>query len=230
MHRVRPCLRVTDPPPTPATMPLRRIANSIAAMLALPAMSSLQAEPMPAFASWAEKPVMGWNSWDFYGTSINETCAKAQTPIIMAANLLPTAATSDHRGHPVVSAHRQRLRLRSNGATLTMDRIGPPARPRTNRFPSATNGAGLQAARGLRPRQGPEIRHPHHARHPAPGRAQNTCRPRHHQHRRRHRRHHQHLLVEPRHVWRGHDQARRAGVLRFALRARRLVGRGFREG
>ncbi len=53
---------------------------------------------------------------------------------------------------------------------------------------------------------------------------------RHALHRRRHRRHEQHLPVEHRHVWRGHDQARRAGILRFRLRPVRVVGRGLREG
>ena len=63
--------------------------------------------PLP-FWNWASRPVMGWNSWDFYGTSINETCAKAQTDY-QAANLLSHGWSSDDRGHPVVSAHRHRL-------------------------------------------------------------------------------------------------------------------------
>lgn len=41
----------------------------------------------PTFWSWAQRPIMGWNSWDFYGTSINEASAKAQTDY-MATNLL----------------------------------------------------------------------------------------------------------------------------------------------
>src|SRR5947208_2372235 len=41
----------------------------------------------PTFWSWAARPVMGWNSWDFYGTSINEERTKAQTDY-QSANLL----------------------------------------------------------------------------------------------------------------------------------------------
>src|SRR5437868_6184146 len=41
----------------------------------------------PTFWNWSPTPVMGWNSWDFYGTSINEERTVAQANY-MAANLL----------------------------------------------------------------------------------------------------------------------------------------------
>src|SRR4051794_13885795 len=55
------------------------------ALLLIPA--ALFADAPPAFWTWASRPVMGWNSWDFYGTSINEERTKAQTDYL-AANLL----------------------------------------------------------------------------------------------------------------------------------------------
>ncbi len=59
-------------------------AVAVGALLvnALPA-----AAQSPVFWSWAARPVMGWNSWDFYGTSINEDRARAQTDYL-ATNLL----------------------------------------------------------------------------------------------------------------------------------------------
>src|SRR6476469_4063914 len=56
-----------------------------AILLVLPA--TLFAET-PPFWNWASRPVMGWNSWDFYGTSINEESAKAQVNYL-STNLLP---------------------------------------------------------------------------------------------------------------------------------------------
>ena len=43
------------------------------------------AEP---FHDWAATPTMGWNSWDFYGTTLTEEQTRAQADY-MAANLLP---------------------------------------------------------------------------------------------------------------------------------------------
>ncbi len=51
------------------------------------------------------------------------------------------------------------------------------------------------------------------------------ARARHRYPRRRHCRHDQHLLVESGHVWRRHEQARRAGLLRLHLCPLRLLGR-----
>lgn len=45
------------------------------ALLGLPA--ALFAATPPAFWSWADKPVMGWNSWDCFGTTVTEAQTKA---------------------------------------------------------------------------------------------------------------------------------------------------------
>ena len=95
----------------------------------------------PEFWNWAARPVMGWNSWDFYGTSINETCAKAQADYL-AANLLShgwNLVTVDIQWYQPTATGFNYI----NGATLTMDQYGRLT-PATNRFPSAVNGQGFK--------------------------------------------------------------------------------------
>lgn len=110
-----------------------------AALLGFPA--ALFAATPPAFWSWAERPVMGWNSWDFYGTSVNEERIKAQTDYL-AANLLPygwNLITVDIQWYePNASGFNY-----TPGATLTMDDYGRLL-PATNRFPSAMGGLGFK--------------------------------------------------------------------------------------
>jgi alpha-galactosidase len=95
----------------------------------------------PAFWSWADKPVMGWNSWDFYGTSINEERTKAQADY-MASNLLAygwNVLTVDIQWYQPTATGFNYI----NGAALTMDEWSRLT-PATNRFPSAANGAGFK--------------------------------------------------------------------------------------
>jgi hypothetical protein len=84
---------------------------------------------------------MGWNSWDFYGTSINETCAKAQTDY-QVANLLShgwSLMTVDIQWYQPTATGFNYI----DGATLTMDQYGRLT-PATNRFPSAIGGLGFK--------------------------------------------------------------------------------------
>jgi hypothetical protein len=93
------------------------------------------------YHTWAPMPVMGWNSWDFYGTSINETCAKAQTDY-QAANLLShgwSLMTVDIQWYQPTATGFGYI----NGATLTMDAYGRLT-PATNKFPSAVGGLGFK--------------------------------------------------------------------------------------
>lgn len=110
-----------------------------AALLVFPA--ALLATTPPAFWSWADKPVMGWNSWDFYGTSVNEERIKAQTDYL-AANLLPygwNLITVDIQWYePNASGFNY-----TPGAVLAMDDYGRLL-PATNRFPSAMGGLGFK--------------------------------------------------------------------------------------
>ncbi|RYD36554.1 MAG: glycoside hydrolase family 27 protein [Verrucomicrobiaceae bacterium] len=84
---------------------------------------------------------MGWNSWDFYGTSINEAKTKAQADY-MAENLLS-------HGWSLITVDIQWYEPNATGftysanATLVMDEWGRLI-PAPNRFPSASNGAGFK--------------------------------------------------------------------------------------
>ena len=95
----------------------------------------------PAFWNWAARPVMGWNSWDFYGTSIDEARTKAQTDY-QAANLLShgwSLMTVDIQWYQPTATGFNYI----NGAALTMDEYGRLT-PATNRFPSAVGGVGFK--------------------------------------------------------------------------------------
>ena len=131
------CRAVVNP-----TDPRPHVSLSVTRLLLL---SSLVFAPLlpaqTAFHSWAERPVMGWNSWDFYGTSINEAKAKEQADY-MAANLLP-------HGWNLITVDIQWYEPNATGfnynanATLVMDEWGRLT-PATNRFPSAADGAGFK--------------------------------------------------------------------------------------
>jgi hypothetical protein len=117
--------------------PLRRLAAS--AFLSFASFLSLHAAPV--FHSWAERPVLGWNSWDFYGTSVNEERTKAQADY-MATNLLA-------HGWSLITVDIQWYEPNATGfnynanATHVMDAWGRLL-PATNRFPSAGGGAGFK--------------------------------------------------------------------------------------
>jgi hypothetical protein len=109
-------------------------------LLLVPALSPAQ-PATPAFWAWADRPIMGWNSWDFYGTSINEERTKAQADYL-AANLLS-------HGWNLITVDIQWYEPNATGfnynpgATLTMDQWGRLT-PATNRFPSAMGGQGFK--------------------------------------------------------------------------------------
>ena len=133
-----------------------------------------------------------------------------------------------HRGHPVVRAGFSGARLPSQRATRDGRVRSAPACPEP--LPLGSERLRLQAARRVRARQGPAIRHPSHARHPSTCRGAEPARQGDDAACRRHRQQGQHLSLEPRHVRCRHDQARGSGVLRLGVRAHRLLGRGLRQG
>ena len=114
----------------------------------------------------AQTPPMGWNSYDAYGSRVNEAQV-LENARYLRQNMQPfgwqyvvvdyrwydpNAATARDAGEP--------------GETLTMDGNGRLL-PSPNRFPSAASGTGLQGLGRPGPRAGAAVRHPHHARHPA---------------------------------------------------------------
>ena len=109
--------------------------------LALLAPGWAAGEDTNAFWSWAARPVLGWNSWDFYGTSINEDCAKTQVDYV--------AGHLHSHGWDLVTVDIQWYQPTATGfnyikgAPLSMDEWGRLI-PATNRFPSAAGGAGFK--------------------------------------------------------------------------------------
>ncbi len=101
--------------------------------------------PAPAsagdFHEWAATPPMGWNSWDYYGTTITEEQAKEQARA-QAKELLPY-------GYDVFTVDIQWYEGGAGGHSyradvpLQMDGYGR-LWPATNRFPSATDGRGFK--------------------------------------------------------------------------------------
>jgi alpha-galactosidase len=96
---------------------------------------------IPHYWAWADKPAMGWNSWDCFATTVTEAQIRAETSVMkekLAAhgwNLItvdiqwyePNATGFDYR----------------KGAKLDMDEWGR-LMPALNKFPSAADGKGFK--------------------------------------------------------------------------------------
>ena len=128
--------------------PFLKGALSATALLALPGRSiafagALPPAPVgtPAFWSWAARPPMGWNSWNCFGTTVNEAQTKAQAEY-MAAHLKAHGweyVVIDVQWYePGAQGHGYRT-----DAILTLDGFGRLT-PALNRFPSAAGGAGFR--------------------------------------------------------------------------------------
>ncbi len=106
-----------------------------------PAAGSTTAEAAPAFLQWADKPPMGWNSWDCFATTVTEAQTRAQADY-MAEHLAA-------HGWQYIVVDIQWYEPQAKGfdyrrdAKLVMDEWGR-LWPATNRFPSAINGAGFK--------------------------------------------------------------------------------------
>jgi alpha-galactosidase len=99
-------------------------------------------EPVsPPFRNLAATPPLGWNSWDIFGTTVNEAQAKAQADA-MAEKLLPS-------GYDIFTVDIQWYEPESKGhvyqpgAELTMDEYGRLT-PGLKKFPSAAGGRGFK--------------------------------------------------------------------------------------
>lgn len=110
-----------------------------AAIVCMPCPSS---HADPAFHSWQEKPALGWNSWDIFGTTVTEKQTREQADA-MAEHLLPSGydiLTVDIQWYePNAKGH-----VYNPGAQLAMDGHGRLL-PADNRFPSAASGKGFKA-------------------------------------------------------------------------------------
>ncbi len=100
-----------------------------------------QAQDNPRYWQYANKPVLGWNSWDVFGTTVTEQQIKEQADA-MAAHLLPS-------GYKYLTVDIQWYEPESKGhaynpkAILTMDEYGRLT-PGLKKFPSAADGKGFK--------------------------------------------------------------------------------------
>jgi len=98
------------------------------------------AEPLP-FHAWADRPPMGWNSWDCFATTVTEEQTKAHADI-MAEKLA-------RFGYDIVTVDIQWYEPNATGfdyrpgAKLDMDEFGRLI-PAANKFPSAVEGRGFK--------------------------------------------------------------------------------------
>jgi hypothetical protein len=103
--------------------------------------SALQAQDKPKYWQYAPKPVLGWNSWDCFGTTVTEQQIKEQADA-MAKYLLPSGynyLTVDIQWYePEAKGHSYKP-----GALLTMDEYGRLT-PGLKKFPSAADGKGFK--------------------------------------------------------------------------------------
>ncbi|MCB1130057.1 MAG: hypothetical protein KDN05_02945 [Verrucomicrobiae bacterium] len=111
--------------------------------LVLTSTSALRAaEP---FHAWAERPTMGWNSWDIYGTTVTETQTMAQANY-MATHLkvhgwdLITVDIQWYAPNPAGDGNYYNYDTPNN--QLVMDGFGR-LQPATTRFPTAAGGNGF---------------------------------------------------------------------------------------
>ncbi len=101
----------------------------------------------PEYWAFAERPVMGWNSWDFYGTTVTEAQTKAQADY-MAANLLAhgweliTVDIQWYAPDPATAAGGNFFVYFTPNSQLAMDGYGR-LQPASTRFPSAAGGNGF---------------------------------------------------------------------------------------
>jgi hypothetical protein len=112
----------------------------LAGAAALPA-SLRAARAEEDFRALAPRPPMGWNSWDSFGPTIREEEARANAEIL-SRRLLP-------HGYDIFTIDIQWYEPGANsydyrkGAPLAMDAWGRLV-PASNRFPSASDGAGFK--------------------------------------------------------------------------------------
>lgn len=120
----------------------RELCASAALMVLLNGCMSLHvAEKFADFHLWAASPPLGWNSWDYYGTTLTELQARAQMDA-MAAYLLPAGYdifTVDIQWYePNATGHEY-----VEGAPLQMDAFSR-LQPAENKFPSSDGGKGFK--------------------------------------------------------------------------------------
>jgi alpha-galactosidase len=94
----------------------------------------------PNYWSWTPTPVMGWNSWDGFATTVTEAQTRAQADVMkakLAAHGWHLITVDIQWYEPNATGFDYR-----KGAKLEMDEYGRLV-PATNKFPSAVDGNGF---------------------------------------------------------------------------------------
>ncbi len=110
-------------------------------VLVLAGISIVHSQTTPKYWQFASKPVLGWNSWDCFGTTVTEQQVKEQADA-MAKYLLPS-------GYKYFTVDIQWYEPESKGhaydpkAMLTMDGYGRLT-PGLKKFPSSADGKGFK--------------------------------------------------------------------------------------
>lgn len=123
-----------------ATSRTRRTSHGRA--LAVVSRTPAARDGIPDFHDWAKTPPMGWNSWDFYGTSATEAQMKAQADV-QAEKLLKfgyDTCTLDITWYDDTAGQTHAY---NDKAPLELDEYGRLI-PGPKRFPSSAGGKGLK--------------------------------------------------------------------------------------
>jgi hypothetical protein len=131
---------------------LRGLSNCALAKFLLPAAEvKLPALPAPVFNpkfwQWAQKPPLGWNSYDTYGDSVTEAEVLTNASYIkkkLAAHGWEYVVVDFRWYDPEPTGDDRLLNKTRVGAKLSADEFGRLTPP-TNRFPSAADGQGFHA-------------------------------------------------------------------------------------
>lgn len=118
------------------------LCHALLADHAHPAAKQKNTAQVSAFLRWAQKPPMGWNSWDCFATTVTEAQTKAQADY-MAAHLARYGWQYVVVDIQWYEPEAKSFNYRKN-ARLVMDQWGRLL-PATNRFPSAAGGGGFKA-------------------------------------------------------------------------------------
>ena len=144
----------------------------------------------------AQKPPMGWNSWDCFAANVTEEQLMANARYVRD-NMKQYGWDYTYIYCPSLWPARRKGNTAPSPSFASMNTA---ARSRLKTASPAARAARASSRLRMRSMPGPEVRHPHHARHPPPGGACAYARARHGCDGRKDRQPLLHLRLEQRHV------------------------------
>jgi len=125
---------------------LRRFWLTLATLFFVSSLSSYSfGRDTSTFLTWAERPPMGWNSWDCFATTVTEAQTKAQADILaekFARYGWEYVVVDIQWYEPAATGYDYR-----KGAPLVLDDYGRLL-PAVNKFPSSEKGTGFASLAG----------------------------------------------------------------------------------